>query len=214
VRRAVTAALLLALLPAVVLAGCGRPEGVRLVPAAPATAEQLLRARDQVEARLEVLRPDTSVVIDGGGLRLEMPPNEATRPFVEQLTAPGRVAIVAVEPGQPPPAEGLPLAVPPLVGPNELLGGRLIEGDQPTIEIAFRPQAVPRVRGWTTNNVSGYLAVTADDVVIIAPTINEPIRGAEIQITLGNDAGDEIRGLAAALASGALELALELRVGG
>ncbi|MEX2011199.1 MAG: hypothetical protein WEF51_03060 [Chloroflexota bacterium] len=209
-RRAVTVVLFLL---ATVLAACASPtptpEGFRLDPVRPARADQLADARDQVQSRLDLVRPGVRVTVVDGGLFLEMPLNEATPSFVERLTTRGEVWLVPVPPGTPILAQGQPLDLRPLIRNDGFAEASLGDADgRPTLQLVLDPEAAALLGVHSSAHVGEVIAIVVDGIVVSAPIIREPIFGGELLIEGHFDEGDELAWIVEVLRHGVLEVEL------
>lgn len=208
-RRAVTIVLLVVV---AVLAACASPtptrEGFRLEPVRPARAEQLADARNQVQGRVDILRPGVRVTVVDGGLFLEMPPNEATPSFVERLTSRGEVWLVPVPAAAPIPIAGQRLDLRPLIRNDGFADASLGEVDgRPTLELAFNPEAAALLGAHTGAHVGEVIAIVVDGIVVSAPIIRSPILGGEMVIE-GADGREALAWIAEVLRHGVLAIEL------
>lgn len=81
------------------------------------------------------------------------------------------------------------------------LGGQT--GMETAVKIKFSPEGAQRFATLTGKNVGKRLAIILDDVVITAPSIREPIKGGNCEITGGMRSSQEAHELALLLKSGA-----------
>ncbi len=129
---------------------------------------------------------------------------------VQQGIAPPGSEIVPFAEGTP--QQGSALAVRRLGG---IRGDNLVNAQQsfdpqnntPVVNIQFDQQGANRFATLTTANVNKPFAIILDGKVLSAPTINEPIRGGNAQIS-GSFTVDTANQLAIALRSGALPVDL------
>lgn len=210
-RRAVTG---VPFLVAAVLVGCASPtptpEGFRLDPVRPARADQLANARDQVQGRLDLVRPGVRVSVVDGGLFLEMPLNEATPSFVKRLTSRGEVWLVPVPPGAAIPVAGERLDLRPLIRNDGFADARLAEADdgRPALQFELDPEAAALLGVHSSAHVGEVIAIVVDGIVVSAPIIREPIFGGELLIEGHFDERDELAWIVEVLRHGVLEVEL------
>ena len=81
------------------------------------------------------------------------------------------------------------------------LGGQT--GAEVAVKIKFSPEGAQRFASLTSRSVGKRLAIVLDDVVITAPSIREPIKGGNCEITGGMRGSQEAHELALLLKSGA-----------
>ncbi|MCE9573081.1 MAG: hypothetical protein K8W52_07985 [Deltaproteobacteria bacterium] len=78
---------------------------------------------------------------------------------------------------------------------------------KPIVQVDLTPEGGAVFGDFTASHVGGRLAIMLDDAVLSAPTINDPIRGGHLQITMGGDAPTkqlaDARALADSLGHGA-----------
>jgi SecD-like export protein len=210
-RRAVTV-VLFAL--AAILAGCASPaptptrEGFRLETVRPARASQLAAARDQLQSRVDVMRPGTRVTVVDEGLWVEMPLNEATPRFVDRLTSRGEVWLVPVPAGAEIPVAGQPLDLRPLIRNDGFTDARLGEADgRPTLQFAFTPEAAAVLGAHTSAHLGEVIAIVVDGIVVSAPIIQAPIFGGEMVIESA-DGREDLAWIVEVLRHGVLEIEL------
>ncbi|MEE2644437.1 MAG: protein translocase subunit SecD [Myxococcota bacterium] len=84
------------------------------------------------------------------------------------------------------------------------------EFNRPVTNMRFSSSDAAEFASLTEKNVNKNMAILIDDIVYSAPTINEPIRGGRVQISMGGGGNvfKEAQALAAVLKSGALQAPL------
>jgi SecD-like export protein len=199
---------------AAVLAGCATqtptptPEGFRLEPVRPARAAQLVASREQLQGRVDVMRPGTRVTVVDDALWVEMPLNEATPSFVQRLTSRGEVWLVPVPAAAPIPIAGQRLDLRPLIRNDGFAEASLGEADgRPTLQFVFNPEAAAVLGVHTSAHVGEVIAVVVDGIVVSAPIIREPIFGGEMVIE-GPDRREDLAWIVEVLRHGVLEIEL------
>jgi len=113
-------------------------------------------------------------------------------------------------------------AVPYLLKTNTTLGGNDLDdafvsydgqSGVPVVSLKFNPAGSTKFGDLTTASVGKQMAIVLDRVVKSAPNINEPIRGGQAQITLGQGTRDqamqEAQMISTSLRAGALPARLE-----
>jgi len=113
-------------------------------------------------------------------------------------------------------------AVPYLLKTNTTLGGNDLDdafvsydgqSGVPVVSLKFNPAGSTKFGDLTTASVGKQMAIVLDRVVKSAPSINEPIRGGQAQITLGQGTRDqamqEAQMISTSLRAGALPARLE-----
>lgn len=113
-------------------------------------------------------------------------------------------------------------AIPYLLTTNTGLGGNDLDdafvsydgqSGVPVVSLKFNPSGANKFGELTTQNVGKRMAIVLDRIVKSAPNINEPIRGGQAQITLGQGTRDqaleEAQMISTSLRAGALPARLE-----
>ena len=203
------------LLVAAALAACATPgptptpEGFRLEPVRPARADQLDVARDQLQSRLDLMRPGVTVTVVDGGIFVAMPVNEATPSLVKRLTSRGEVWLVPIPAGAEIPVAGQPLDLRPIIRNDGFTDAQVGQADgRVTLEFAFSPEAAAVLGAHTSAHVGEALAIVVDGIVLSAPIIQEPILDGKMLIEGTFDHREELAWVAEVLRHGILEIEL------
>jgi preprotein translocase subunit SecD len=137
-------------------------------------------------------------------------------PIPTTMTPPGPQTPLDLTDAPSCPATGAPTEPCVLFGGGELAPGSANVGSDPqgrrTVNFTLQENGKNLFADWTTRHTGEYFAIVLDNVVISAPTINEPIPGGSVQISgggLGGFARQEAEELVNVLDFGALPFPVE-----
>jgi preprotein translocase subunit SecD len=182
---------------------------VVLAPSGAASASELDAARAAIEKRLEAADIRADVSVAEGQLRVRLRNKDDVSAAAMLATDVG--LLVFFDPGETPPHPGEPVpedVQPLLTGLH--VGSAQIGKDQSgsyQIVLKFDEQGAQILADYTSSNVGHYLVIALDEVVLIAPLVQQPITGGEAVIT-GQFTEAEAKRLAAEINSGPLPVPL------
>ncbi|HEY7736664.1 MAG TPA: protein translocase subunit SecD [Candidatus Limnocylindrales bacterium] len=143
--------------------------------------------KDIVERRVNTTGVSEPVVTTQGTDRIvvELPgisDPEAVRRLVGQT---GQLAFVPIPSGSPQPAPESRIDYPALFLGNQLSSATIgqDENGQRAVNFVLKEEGARLFEQYTRDHVGEFFAITLDNVVISAPTINGPIPGGNVQIT-------------------------------
>lgn len=181
-----------------------------------ASASQLARLGEVVDARLLAIDVTASVRAEAGRLIVALPPGADIEGAAALAGARGRVDFVPLGTERVEVGEPLDLSVyRPMFSGAQVTRAAVAPDDagQPATDLTLDADAAARFATYTADNVGGYFAIVLDGITLVAPQIAAEVNDGQVRITGGTEGAPPLgdpRSLVAIVESGELSHPLEL----